>query len=169
MKKSKRKVKNKHSVTSLNETCIEDDITKWMANIDCFEDDLFSESQLLGLLLKKYKTNILQNIKLFKKPKFLEVQDIEIILNPISPVLDYPVNCGKVVKKNCISVEPVFIEYPSLLKLLYNKKKIKYKTSDIDNGLKKEDFLSKESLEYYYQEENEILNLTMDNKVNYFI
>jgi hypothetical protein len=120
-------------------------LERYISSPDFLTSDICPESILLQNLNKKHYANI----KFYKTNIFIEVDNMDISLTKRNAIVFYPYNI-KFIRKDDNKIKiPIFLENPSLLILLFNVHKIKYRTIEI-NDIQTE--LTEKEREYYYQE-----------------
>lgn len=120
-------------------------LNRYVSSAEFLSTDINPESVLLQNINKKNYSNI----KFYKTNIFIEVDNMDISLIKRNAIVFYPYTIKFVrLKENKIKI-PIFLESPSLLILLFNVHKIKYRTVQVNNI--QEDLTEKER-EYYYQE-----------------
>lgn len=120
-------------------------LDKYVSSMDFLTSDICPESSLLQNLNRKHYANI----KFYKKNIFIEVDNMDISLTKRNAIVFYPYVIKFVRAKDKKIKIPIFLESPSLLILLFNVHKIKYRTIEI-NDIETE--LTQKERDYYYQE-----------------
>lgn len=119
--------------------------------------DIAPESTLLLNINKK----LFKDLKFYSNNIFIEIDNLEFILIKKNEIVFYPYTVKFLVKQGAKSRIPIFLERPSILLLLLESRKIKYRIIKIDNI---ENELSETEKDYYYQERLQIdalLNKTL--------
>ena len=120
-------------------------VKKYIPTLDFLMSDLNAESSLLENINKKHFKNLI----FYNTNKFIEIQNMEMILTKKNEIVFYPYKIKFIPTKNKNIKIPLFIEWPPLLQTLLKNKKIEFKDVEVKDIEK--DLTDKEK-KYYYQE-----------------
>lgn len=120
-------------------------LDRYVSSAEFLASDISPESTLLQNINKKHY----KNINFYKTNIFIEVDDMDISLTKRNAIVFYPYNI-KFLRSDGNKIKiPIFLENPSLLILLFNVHKIKYRVIEV-NDIQID--LTEKERDYYYQE-----------------